>query len=134
MKKQLIVVSFIIVLFSGCELFDNDYTIYENHDITVCNIKDPLKNIKWVRDFCKKHTRDYNARVYAYRNTKTGEDCISIVRRDPGDYDRSEYYDCQNNLITSWRFASPPSPEFLEFSDGLESIGTIWSVNKIDDN
>jgi len=31
---------------------EHEYEIYENHDISVCGVNDPLQNIEWLKEYC----------------------------------------------------------------------------------
>ena len=45
---------FLIMGIEGCEDKEPQYEIYENHDISACGVEDPLENIEWLSEYCKK--------------------------------------------------------------------------------
>jgi hypothetical protein len=65
----------------SCEEKDSQaqFEIYENHEITACAVKDPLKNYTWLSEFIEENREStYNIMIYLYANAGTKEDNIVI--------------------------------------------------------
>ncbi len=78
--KLLFVALFLCMGIMGCEEEEKvEYEIYENHIISACGIKDPLKNIKCL----KEHNGNMN--IFLLKDTVTGEEYFEFIWNHNGE-------------------------------------------------
>ena len=51
-KGAAILLSVLLFMAWSCEKSDK-YDVYENHDISVCGVNDPLQNTEWLKEYCE---------------------------------------------------------------------------------
>ena len=112
----------VVLLAVGCDKESTGYDVYENHDISVCGIDDPLQNIEWLSEYCKilKEMQNFSSTyIYLYKVIGTDEPLFQTV------ISYSEFDDSPVAQSTSWEnstgktvFATnsgmPPMPGVVE--------------------
>jgi len=128
----------------GCEKHDKyeeEWEVYENHEISACGIDDPLTNLDWLKEFTEKNrdpmtgTRS-NISIELYGNIETQEEYIviiySLARPLPDGYarprDTEQVYTCSGERVElgyeEWN-------DFFGYYPKNESQGIIWYRKKI---
>jgi hypothetical protein len=101
MKKLIFFISLSLLTLVGCEK-NYERTIWINPNVECCGVKDPLNNLKWLKESSKfdeynaGEPTDYNF-IFLFRNNETQKDHIVINR-----YSRVSWvniYDCEGNYI-----------------------------------
>jgi len=129
--KTISYIFFTMLLLIGCKK-EPRYEIYENHNISACGIEDPIKNIEWLTQYCKKNEKAYSVDIFIYENTETSENYIETNTLIKGnEYYQSQVLSCSSELLFSWSTASSPSPRYTAFFSNKKVIGRIWSVREI---
>lgn len=135
MKKKLLIYAYLLTLITitGCD--STEYEIYENHEISACEVVDPLNNFAWLSEFTNTHKSVYNAEMQLLRDTISNNYYfdIYVATQKPNDYQYGNVvvYDCNGNEAFSWYMGTPPSPRYYEFFLNKEHLGKVWSVKQI---
>ena len=110
--------------------------ITENRNVPSCGITDPLYNIEWLKEFCKKHTSsDFTSvtvsiSIYANKITKENHYVISYSSTAVVDYSSQEVYDCSGTKIFFKAIEGPTPTGWTEFFAANELVATIWEYKK----
>ncbi len=138
--KSILLLSLFFTLFfvSGCEKRPQ-YEIYENHDITACGIKDPLRNIEWIKNHRAEHPRPHYMVVSLYENSETKTNFIVIDEGTPFVPNRSPsamfveaVYTCDGVFIFFHGTEGPYPEGWDEFFEKVNLVGTIWSCKRVE--
>ncbi len=130
---------FLFTLFfvSGCEKRPQ-YEIYENHDITACGVKDPLRNIEWIKNHRAEHPNPHYMVVSLYEDSETKANFIVIVNgtqfipeRSPSAIFMEAIYTCDGIFIFSHGTEGPYPEGWDEFFEKVKFVGTIWSCERV---
>ena len=136
MRTKNLLVAFFILIWAGCE-DDPKYEIYENHDITVCGIKDPIRNIDWVAEICNRKEFALYESIRVYKNKETEEIYLRYSYQFFVGVSRESWtkiYTCSGEVIMEGSRIGPSGPPYdfwRDFESQNELIGTIWTVEKI---
>lgn len=116
----IVIVLFFCVGIIGCEE-DNESKcdIYENHTVSACGIKDPLKNLECL----KKYNGSTN--IFLLKDTVTGEEYFDLIWNDGGERHSvpglNARIDCSGNTL--FHFMGSPSDEQ---NKNIKLIDTIY--------
>ena len=122
-----------VAVFTGCK---KNYTIYENHDITACGVKDPLVNLPWLAEECEKAKKAKNGEttISLLQDTVTKYNAFEIMYHYKSKDKRNIYiidgYDCSGNVLFSAGLGFlPPNPETKEaFYKNKKHLGIIFTT------
>ena len=115
----------------ACEDKEQQYKIYENQEIRVCGVENPLKNIEWLKIMCEKNNIHSSFKIDLYEVNETKEQVI-LIPYNP-DYKQFDYwvYDCSGNMTKYYgglgrerMSVSAPFP----INSYCTYICTIWSL------
>ena len=133
MKKvisTLLIVCAVAVL-TGCK---KNYTIYENHDITACGVKDPLVNLPWLAEECEKAKKAKNGEttISLLQDTVTKDNVFKLMYyyKNKGDIYIIYGYNCSGKeLYRSGLGLTPPDSEIEEeFYKNKKHLGIIFTT------
>jgi hypothetical protein len=131
MKAKIIYSLFTLLLLMGCKK-ETQYEIYENHYISSCGVKEPIKNIEWLTQYCKNNAKAYYVDIYVYENTETKENYFVIYTLNKGyEYPQMNVFSCSNELLFHWNTETSPSPLYNAFFSNKKVVSKIWSVREI---
>ena len=119
-----------------------NYDIYKNHNISACEVNDPLQNIEWLKEYCE----NLNGRlifssvyIYLYKVIDKDEHVVLIETK----YDRTFFtaissvtlwMNCIGELIIGMAEGGPPSPEleerYKEFLKDKEKVAELFHFIK----
>ena len=129
--KTISYILFTLLLLMGCKK-EPRYEIYENHNISACGIEDPLKNIEWLTQYCKKNEKAYSVDIFIYENTETSENYIVTYSLEKGyEFSYTNVFNCSNELLFHWYNGTSPSPRYDTYFSNKKVISKIWSVREI---
>ena len=122
-----------VTVFTGCK---RNYTVYENHDITACGVKDPLVNLPWLAEECEKAKKAKNGEttISLLQDTVTKYNAFEIMYHYKSKDKRNIYiidgYDCSGNVLFSAGLGfPPPNPETKEaFYKNKKHLGIIFTT------
>ena len=130
MKKLMFFVLLSLFLFVGCEK-RYERTIWVNSDVECCGVKDPLRNLLWLKEwyidsyFYEGNELDHHSYgfVYVFENDSTSEKFV-VTRIDKYNNfpDWFQLYTCDVNLIDEgvyWDYSSEyanPDVVFQKFN------------------
>jgi len=114
-----------VLLAVGCDKKSNEFPpqpFYENHDISVCGINDPLQNIEWLREYCKilKEMQNFSSTyIYLYKVKGTDEPLfqtvISYSEFDDSPFAQStSWKNCTGKIVFGTESGMPPMPGVVE--------------------
>ena len=140
MKVQNLIMTLLcLVIFSGMESCSDSiprYVITENRNVTACGIVDPLYNIEWLSEFCKKHTpTDFTSvsvtiSIYANKTTKENHYLMSYLSSEVVEYSSQEVYDCSGKKLFFKGIEGTTPAGWDEFFIANEIVATIWELKK----
>ena len=128
---QTIAVVFAVTVFTGCK---KNYTIYENHDITACGVKDPLVNLPWLAEECEKAKKAKNGEttISLLQDTVTKDNVFKLMYyyKNKGDIYIIYGYNCSGKeLYRSGLGLTPPDSEIEEeFYKNKKHLGIIFTT------
>ncbi len=129
---------FLIIGVGGCKEDEPQYEIYENHDITACGVEDPLRNIKWLMEFCNEHSQAHSVEVFLYKHKNMDDNHIIINTATEFQKDRSpaiiytrSVYSCKGELLLFYGTEGMVPDGWNEFFENNQSTGLIWSIKAI---
>ena len=141
--KHIVFLMATIVVFAGCssssDIGGQQYEVFENHNISACGIKDPLKNIEWLKKYCisLNETQNFSSvYIYIYKVINTNEHIfkigISYSDFDNSPFLYSEYWrDCIGEPVFSIHSGVPAMPELVEeFLKDKEYIAELYHLVK----
>ena len=120
----LLIICFTSTGFSGCKDTKAEpvNNIYENHNISACDVNDPLQNMEWLRELCDslKETQHFSSvQIDLYKVIGTDENLFKIST-SYSEFDNSPYSytvdwkNCNGGFIIGLCSGTSPSPELLE--------------------
>ena len=127
----LITLGFVLVALIGCK---KNYTIYENHDITACGVKDPLVNLPWLAEECEKAKKAKNGEttISLLQDTVTKDNVFKLMYyyKNKGDIYIIYGYNCSGKeLYRSGLGLPPPDSEIEEeFYKNKKHLGIIFKT------
>lgn len=136
----ILILGFLFTLFfvSGCEKRPQ-YEIYENHDITVCGVKDPLRNMEWIKNYCAEHSKAYFIKISLYQDLETNANYFVIESksdfipgRSPSCIFSESVYSCDGVQLLFYGVEGPIPEGWDEFFEKVKLVGTIWSCERVD--
>jgi hypothetical protein len=155
MKKILSFAAILLMLASAftCRKEDEnnqnlEFGIYENHEISACNVSDPLVNINWLKEFCKGHGKSkFTIEIYLYSDRSSINTILTVTKpfmdnsQEKQDvavylYNQFALKDCFGNVIMNGETSVydetflPNTPDWTHFFDNNENVGLIWAINK----
>ncbi|MDR1197755.1 MAG: hypothetical protein LBK94_01910 [Prevotellaceae bacterium] len=122
--------------------------IYENHEISACNVDDTLVNIDWLKQFCEEHNKSkFTIEIYLYNDINNINTVLTVTkpfmyrsqeaqRVSAYPYNQFVLKDCSGNVIMQGEIfvddenISPDTPDWAQFFEINENIGLIWAINK----
>jgi hypothetical protein len=134
-----------------------EFEIYENHEISACNVDDPLVHIDWLKKFCADHNKSkFTIEIYLYSNNNVlsnndrNVNTILIVTKpfmynfqeaqgiSTYPYNQFALNDCLGNIIMSGETSIysdsdkyfPDTPDWNQFFAENNIVGLIWAINK----
>ena len=133
MKKVIstLLIVFAVTVFTGCK---KNYTIYENHDITACGVKDPLVNLPWLAEECEKAKKAKNGEttISLLQDTVTKDNVFKLMYyyKNKGDIYIIYGYNCSGKeLYRSGLGLTPPDSEIEEeFYKNKKHLGIIFKT------
>ena len=120
-----------VAVFTGCK---KNYTIYENHDITACGVKDPLVNLPWLAEECEKAKKAKNGEttISLLQDTVTKDNVFKLMYyyKNKGDIYIIYGYNCSGKeLYRSGLGLTPPDSEIEEeFYKNKKHLGIIFTT------
>ncbi len=126
-----------LVLFGGCKDDDKmNYQTYENHEIEVCGVKDPLNNLPWLREKISRLQWAENT-ILLYEDITTREHyvrtsmCTGFVPdRSPSQMCIDVMYNCKGEQLFEERTEGPPPQgEWKNWKTKLQFVAVIWQRN-----
>lgn len=127
----LITLGFVLVALIGCK---KNYTIYENHDITACGVKDPLVNLPWLAEECEKAKKAKNGEttISLLQDTVTKDNVFKLMYyyKNKEDIYIIYGYNCSGKeLYRSGLGLTPPDSEIEEeFYKNKKHLGIIFKT------
>jgi hypothetical protein len=103
LSAVLIAIGFpLLVFLGGCEeeKMEPKYDIYENHDISVCGVDDPLRNMDWLKEYCDSIKEDKDilfADIWLSKALNT-EEYILKISITSFTY-KEEFFNCNGDII-----------------------------------
>ena len=133
MKKVIstLLIVFAVTVFTGCK---RNYTVYENHDITACGVKDPLVNLPWLAEECEKAKKAKNGEttISLLQDTVTKDNVFKLMYyyKNKGDIYIIYGYNCSGKeLYRSGLGLTPPDSEIEEaFYKNKKHLGIIFTT------
>ena len=136
----IIVVLMIGGLLSACsDIEDPDSEIFENQEVLVCGVDNPLQEIEWLKEFCNNVTENNEfstVRISLYKVIDKDEYIFQITIPSPIEYAQNHYYstlyfrDCNGVTIFHWETVSPPFGLYVDFMKDKEFVENIFEFNK----
>ena len=130
---QTISVVFVVMAVVSCT---RKPTIYANHDITACGVKDPLVNVKWLVDKCEeiKKGKAKEVTISLLKDTVTQDNAfmISYHYKQKGKEMYSDHgYNCSGEeQYKFWSGGVPPPPnEERKFFKNKIDLGVIFKFS-----
>ena len=120
-----------VTVFTGCK---RGYTVYENHDITACGVKDPLVNLPWLAEECEKAKKAKNGEttISLLQDTVTKDNVFKLMYyyKNKGDIYIIYGYNCSGKeLYRSGLGLTPPDSEIEEaFYKNKKHLGIIFTT------
>ena len=120
-----------VTVFTGCK---RNYTVYENHDITACGVKDPLVNLPWLAEECEKAKKAKNGEttISLLQDTVTKDNVFQLMYyyKNKGDIYIIYGYNCSGKeLYRSGLGLTPPDSEIEEaFYKNKKHLGIIFTT------
>ena len=120
-----------VAVFTGCK---RNYTVYENHDITACGVKDPLVNLPWLAEECEKAKKAKNGEttISLLQDTVTKDNVFKLMYyyKNKGDIYIIYGYNCSGKeLYRSGLGLTPPDSEIEEeFYKNKKHLGIIFKT------
>ena len=120
-----------VTVFTGCK---RNYTVYENHDITACGVKDPLVNFPWLAEECEKAKKAKNGEttISLLQDTVTKDNVFKLMYyyKNKGDIYIIYGYNCSGKeLYRSGLGLTPPDSEIEEaFYKNKKHLGIIFTT------
>ena len=118
-----------VTVFTGCK---RNYTVYENHDITACGVKDPLVNLPWLAELCKNSSKEGEMSIFLLQDTITQDYFFETNRvfelYGRGKFSRGECYNCEGDTVMIYNTITPPKPEEVAFDKDKKHLGVIFKV------
>ena len=120
-----------VTVFTGCK---RNYTVYENHDITACGVKDPLVNLPWLAEECEKAKKAKNGEttISLLQDTVTKDNVFKLMYyyKNKGDIYIIYGYNCSGKeLYRSGLGLTPPDSEIEEeFYKNKKYLGIIFTT------
>ena len=129
----IITLGFVLVALTGCK---RNYTVYENHDITACGVKDPLVNVKWLADKCEeiKKGKRKETTIFLLKDTVTQDNAFMIryryKQRGKDMYSGNGYNCSGEEQYKFWSGGVPPPPsEERKFFKNKIDLGVIFKFS-----
>lgn len=134
----LLTISLLLITGVGCEnKQEPTFEIYENREASACGIKDPLKNIDWIKDYCTKHSKSFLETMYIYKNKVENTDYIVIETsteydssRSPSSVQTTSVYSCKGELILFYGTEGQKPSNWDKFFQENEVKSKLWSVKQ----
>ena len=138
---QTIVVVFVVTAVVSCT---RKPTIYANHDITACGVKDPLVNVKWLADKCEeiKKGKAKEVTISLLKDTVTQDNAFMIsyrYKQKGKEIYSSDGYDClgkwlygfRSGMLYGFRSGMMPFPpeEKEKFFKNKTDLGVIFKFS-----
>ena len=120
-----------VTVFTGCK---RNYTVYENHDITACGVKDPLVNFPWLAEECEtaKKAKNGETTISLLQDTVTKDNVFKLMYyyKNKGDIYIIYGYNCSGKeLYRSGLGLTPPDSEIEEaFYKNKKHLGIIFTT------
>lgn len=137
MKTKFISVMLFLVLImgiEGCEDKEPQYEIYENHNMSACGVEDPLENIEWLSEYCKKvkGQKDISSiHIYLLKVIDKDEYIFEIsVPSQIEHYYSTNYRNCSGDIVFRWETVSTPNPSYQDFIKDKELITELFYMVK----
>ena len=137
--RKLMMTLLCVVIIAGidsCSDSTPTTNITENRNVSACGIADPLYNIEWLKEFCKKHTTSnftsvtVTISIYANKTTKENHYVMSYSSSEVVDYSSQEVYDCSGTKLFVKAIEGPTPAGWTEFFTANELVATIWEFKK----
>ena len=128
---QTISVVFVVTAVVSCT---RKPTIYANHDITACGVKDPLVNLPWLAEECEKAKKAKNGEttISLLQDTVTKDNVFKLMYyyKNKGDIYIIYGYNCSGKeLYRSGLGLTPPDSEIEEaFYKNKKHLGIIFTT------
>ena len=109
-------------------------TIYANHDVTACGVKDPLVNLPWLAEECEKAKKAKNGEttISLLQDTVTKDNVFKLMYyyKNKGDIYIIYGYNCSGKeLYRSGLGLTPPDSEIEEeFYKNKKHLGIIFTT------
>jgi hypothetical protein len=126
-----LLIVFAVTVLTGCK---RNYTVYENHDITACGVKDPLVNLPWLAEECEKAKKAKNGEttISLLQDTVTKDNVFKLMYyyKNKGDIYIIYGYNCSGKeLYRSGLGLTPPDSEIEEeFYKNKKHLGIIFTT------
>ena len=135
-KKVFLIIPllFLIIGMGGCEDNVPQYEIYENHEISACGVEDPLRNIEWLSEYCRKiiEQKEYsNINIHLFKVIDKDEYIFQTVYPSQIEhYFSNSYRNCSGYIIFHWESVNAPNPSYQDFMEDKEYLGKLFSMVK----
>ena len=118
---------------------EQEYDFFENHDISACEIENPLKNMEWLKKYCKNlnEKQDFSSvRIDLYKVIDTDEHIfkIGVSYSESDDYPfaySENWRNCIGELVFNLNSGVSPNPELVEnFMKDKEFVAELFHFVK----
>ena len=130
---QTISVVFVVMAVVSCT---REPTIYANHDVTACGVKDPLVNLPWLAEECEKAKKAKNGEttISLLQDTVTKDNAFMIryhyKQRGKDMYSGNGYNCSGEEQYKFWSGGVPPPPnEERKFFKNKIDLGVIFKFS-----
>ena len=130
---QTIAVLFVVTAVVSCT---RKPTIYANHDITACGVKDPLVNVKWLAEKCEeiKKGKAKEVTISLLKDTVNQDNAFMIryhyKQRGKDMYSGNGYNCSGEEQYKFWSGGVPPPPnEERKFFKNKIDLGVIFKFS-----
>jgi hypothetical protein len=133
-KILIIITALLFLIIGACKKKESQFEIYENHDISACGVEDPLRNIDWLVEYCRKIKEQKDREEYIIYLLKViGKEEYVFKTSWPSQiehYYSINYRNCSGDIIFHWETITPPSPYYEDFMEDKEYVAELFHLIK----
>ena len=124
------------IVMVGCTDNSGKFVITENRKIPACGIEDPLTQVDWLAEYCKKHTPTnftgitISIDVYVNKITDENHYVMNYTNSEVVEYSSQEVYDCSGKKMFLKAKDDPAPAGWTEFFAANTLVATIWEIKK----
>jgi hypothetical protein len=130
---------FMIMGMAGCSekepQKEPQYEIYENHDVSACNVDDPLENVDWLFAYCtsikeQKNISSVHVSLLKIIDQEEYVFAISVPSQFGEGYYDVNFCNCSGDNVFWWSTVNPPNPYYHEFHENKEFVAELFYMVK----